>query len=173
MKALIIYDDFATVVRANVALQYSGRNADFPVQWNVNLWQIDMLKFSPTAEEALTDALAAHLIVIANSCAKSSTIWFQSWVEHWAKCRYINGAGLALLGGGGSDGLATSAIGEFSSLARRHGLSLILDDGRNEKDQSNFIEHSLDGHKPLPSAMLQPILGAQFHNSHSCWGINE
>jgi hypothetical protein len=172
MKALIIYDDFAAAVRANVALQNSARNADFAVQWKVNPWQIDMLKFSLTAEEALTEALDAHLIVIASRSAKSSTFWFQGWLEHWAKCRQIEGAALALFGVGYSDGLAASVIREFSSIARRHGLSLIIDGGRSGKDQSNFIEHSLDGQK-LSSKPIMPIPHEQVRQAYSCWGINE
>src|SRR5271170_7327872 len=160
-------------MKANVALQHSAWNAGFAVQWNVNPWQIDMLKFSPTAEDALTDALDAHLIVIASSSAKSSTFWFQSWVEHWAKCRQINGAALALLGGGSSDGLAASAIARFSSLAQHHGLSLIFDDGRSGKDQANFIEHTLDGQKLLASKPVMPIPDEQVRHPYSHWGINE
>ena len=173
MKALIIYDDFAFAVRASAALQHSARNADFAVQWNVNPWQIDMLKFSPTAEEALVEALDAHLIVIASRNAKSSTFWFRGWLAHWAKCHQIKGAALALLGDGSFDGLAASVIDEFSSLARRHGLSLIFDNGRSGKDQSNFIEHSLDGQKLPASKPVIPIPDEQIRHPYSCWGINE
>jgi len=173
MKALIIYDDFASAVRANVMLQHLARNADFAVQWNIKPWQIDMLKFSLTAGEALTEALDAHLIVIAGRSAKSSTFWFQGWLEHWAKCHQIEGAALALFGVGYSDGLAVSAISEFSSIARRHGLSLVFDDGRSGKDQSNFIEHSLGGQKLLASKPVKPIPDRQTVHPHACWGINE
>jgi len=110
MKALIIYDDFTFAVRANVALRDSARNPDLALEWNVNPWQIDMLKFSPKAEDALTDALDAHVIVIATRSAKSSTLWFQGWLEHWGKCHQIKGAALALFGVGYADGLAAAAI---------------------------------------------------------------
>jgi hypothetical protein len=143
MKALIIYDDFAFAVRASVALQHSARNAEYAVQWNVNPWPIDMLKFSPKAEEALTDALGAHLIVVAGRSAKSPIFWFHGWLEHWAKCHQIKGAALALFGVGCSDSLAAATIAEFSSLARRHGLSLIFDDARSRKDRSNFNAQTL------------------------------
>jgi len=173
MKALIIYDDFATAVRANVALQHSARDADFAVQWNVSPWQIDMLTISPTAEEVLMDALDAHLIIIASRSAKSSTFWFQCWLEHWAKCRQNKEAALALFGAGCSDGVAASAICEFSSIARRLGLSLIFDDGRSGKGQSDFTEHSPDGQKLLTSKPEMPIPDGQVRHPHSCWGINE
>ena len=173
IKALIIYEDFDSAVRANVALQHSARNVDFAVQWNVNPWRIDLLQFSPTAEAALTDASYAHLIIIASCSGKSSAFWFQDWLEHWAKCHQIEGAALALFGVGYSDGLAASAIREFSSIARRHGLSLIFGDDRSRKEQLNFIERSLNGQKLLASKSVMPILDEQARHPHSCWGINE
>ena len=93
--------------------------------------------------------------------------------QHCSKCHQIKGAALALLGDGNSDGLAASAINEFSSLARRHGLSLIFDNGRSGKDQSNFIEHSLDGQKLPASKPVMPIPDEQIRHPYSCWGINE
>jgi hypothetical protein len=35
MKALIIYDDFNSAVKANATLQHSAHKADFAVQWNI------------------------------------------------------------------------------------------------------------------------------------------
>ena len=173
MKALIVYDDLAIAVRANVALRHSARNADFAVRWKVNPWQIDMLKFSPTTEEALMDALDAHLVVIARSSAKSSTFWFRGWVELWAERHQIQGAALALLGYGSSDGLPAPVIDEFSSLAQRHELSLIFDEGPRGKNQSNFIQQSLGGQKLLASKPVMPIPDEQVRHPYSHWGINE
>src|SRR5271154_5711262 len=65
MKALIIYDDFYSAIKANASLQHSADKADLAVRWNIRPWRVDMLKFPPTADEALTEALDAHLIVLA------------------------------------------------------------------------------------------------------------
>jgi hypothetical protein len=90
---LIICDDFASAARANYVLQHSAWSVDFPVLWNVSPWRVDMLKFPPTAEEALTDALDAHLITIADLSAQSLPFRFQGWLDHWAKCRRVNHSG--------------------------------------------------------------------------------
>jgi len=173
VKALIIYDDFASALRSNVALQHSTQNVDFAVRWIVSPWRIDVLQFPSAAEEALTDALDAHLIVIAGRSAQSLSFWLQGWLEHWAKCRQIKGAALALFGVGYSDVLRAPGMLEFSSVAKQHDLRLIFDDNRNGKDQSKTAEHFLDERRLLSSATVQPILNAQIQHPHSCWGINE
>src|SRR5277367_1867006 len=92
MKALVIYEDFACAEKANTALQHSAQNADVKVQWHIRPWRVDMLKFPPTAEEALTEALDAHLIVFVCRGVQSLPFWLQDWLEHWAKCRQIEDA---------------------------------------------------------------------------------
>jgi hypothetical protein len=72
-----------------------------------------------------------------------------------------------------TDSFAASAMREFSGVASRHGLSLIFDDGRNGKDQSQFVEHLFDEYKLLPIATAQPILEILSHNIHPRWAIDE
>src|SRR5271170_2880640 len=87
MKALIIYDDFYSALKANASLQHSAHKADLAVQWNIRPWRVDMLKFPPTADEALTEALDAHLIVFAGHSAQSLPFWLERWIEQWIKSR--------------------------------------------------------------------------------------
>jgi hypothetical protein len=70
MKTLIIYDDFASATKASATLQQSAQSPAISVQWNTKLWRLGLLKFPPTAEEALTESLDAHLIVFARPCAQ-------------------------------------------------------------------------------------------------------
>lgn len=46
-------------------------------------------------------------------------------------------------------------------------------DGRHGKDQSQFVEYSLDEHRLLSLATMQPVLDSQAHDFHPRWGINE
>ncbi|MGC9943544.1 MAG: hypothetical protein ABSE48_17085, partial [Verrucomicrobiota bacterium] len=128
MKALIIYDDFAATVKANAALQHSVRYSDVSVQWNITLWRVDMLKCSPAAETALTEAIDTHLIVFVGRCAQSPPSWLEHWLEHWAKCRQIEDAALAVYCEGSSDPLSLPATLELSQFAMRHGLNVLFDD---------------------------------------------
>lgn len=128
MKALIIYDDFLFAAKANSALQHSEQNADLVVQWSIRPWRVDMLKFPPTAEEALTEALDAHLIVFAGRIARSLPFWLQDWLEHWAKCRQIKDAALAVIRAEIAGPLSAAAKSDLSQFARRHDMNLICDD---------------------------------------------
>src|SRR5271170_8072661 len=121
MKALVIYDDFVCAEKANAALQHSAQNANVRVQWNIRPWRVDMLKFPPTAEEALTEALDAHLIVFAGRRAQSLPFWLQRWLEHWAKCRQIHDAALAVFGDAEADILPASASLELAEFAEKRG----------------------------------------------------
>src|SRR5882757_4043633 len=103
MKALIIYDDFDSAFKANATLQHSAQKADCAVQWNIRPWRVDLLKFPPTADEALTEALDAHLIVFAGHSAQSFPVWLERWLEQWAKYRRIKDALLAVVGGGSEE----------------------------------------------------------------------
>jgi hypothetical protein len=173
MKAVIIYDEFVSAAGADVALQNSARNTDFAVQWNSNAGQIDLLKFQRTAEEALTDSLNANLILIASRSARPIPMWLQHWLEHWAKCRRIKEAAVALFGAGYSGLLAESRMHEFLGFARHNGLTLICDDGRREKNQSETVAQFLDEIKPPRSMAAQPLLNLQILEAHRFWGINE
>jgi hypothetical protein len=145
MKALIVYDDFATTVKANAALQHSARYSDVSVQWNITFWRVDMLKCSASAETALTEAIDTHLIVFVGRCAQSPPSWLGHWLEHWAKCRQIEDAALAVYCEGGSDSLLLPLALELSQFATRHGLNIISDDrmeivSSQVEDRQSFVE---------------------------------
>lgn len=128
MKALTIYSDFACAAKVNSTLQHSAEKLDFTVQWNISPWRVDMLKFSPIAEEALTDALDAHLIVFAGHGALLFPFWLRRWVEHWAKCRQIADAALAVFYEESVDALSMPETHELSHFAARNGLNFIFGD---------------------------------------------
>ena len=131
MKAFIIYDDFATTLKANAALRRSTRYSDVSAQWNITIWRVDMLKCPPAAETALTEAIDTHLIVFVGRCAQSLPSWLEHWLEHWTKCRQIEDAGLAVYCEGSSDALSL----ELSQFATRPGLNVLFD---GETTNSSF-----------------------------------
>src|ERR1700677_3691890 len=153
MKALIIYDDFASVMKANSSLQSSAAYPNVNVQWSIRPWRVDMLKFPPTAEEALMDAIDAHLIVFAGRSAHSFPVWLQDWLEHWVKCRQIEGAALAVIGAGNSE-TPLSPQPDLTQFARRHGLTVIFDDRGALNNGSPHIAESLH----QPQTVKPPIM---------------
>jgi hypothetical protein len=170
MKALIIYDDLSSFAKANTALQYSEQNVDFSVLWNIRPWRVDMLKFPPTAEDALVEAMDAHLIVFVGTRVQSLPFWLQDWLEHWAKCRQIKDAALAVIGLGNTEVMLS--LSDLSRFAKHHGLSVIFDD-RDAIEESLFRTESLQKLKSDKSLFMPRTLDKRIQDSYRGWGINE
>ena len=114
MKALIIYDNFVSAARASAMPHHSAQFRSVGVSWNVVPWRLDVMKFPPTAEESLTEAMDAHLIVFAGHFAQWVPSWLQNWLEHWAKCRRIRDAALAVIRAAGTNSSSNSMSPELS-----------------------------------------------------------
>ena len=174
MKALIIYDELSSFAKANAALQHSAQTTDVNVLWSIRPWRVDMLKFPPTADEALTEAIDAHLIVFAGRCAQSLPFWLQDWLEQWAKYRRVEDAALAVIGAGKAEGPSPVEKSDLSECARQHGLSVLFDDRGVIEDCSLFPAAFL--HEPTlrklsipPQALDTKTLDQEYRD----WGINE
>jgi len=126
MKALIIYDSFAAGAKASAALKHSTENQAFDVQWNVRPWRLDMLKFTPTLELAMADALDAHLIVLAIQTVQPLPAWLHSWLEHWAECRQVGEAAIALFGIGKAMPFSLWTASHWTDFVKRRGLGLFI-----------------------------------------------
>lgn len=81
MKALVIYDDFASAAKANAMLHRATHQVDAIMHWNIRPWRVDLLKQPRRANEALMEAADAHLIVFAGHQAQSLPFWLQGWLE--------------------------------------------------------------------------------------------
>jgi hypothetical protein len=174
MKAFIIYKDFASALKANAVLQSAAQPPDFRVQWDIRPWRVDMLKFPPIAEEALADAVDAHLILFAGRCVQSVPFWLQDWLENWARHRHTGDAALAVMGEGNVDALSESAARELSQFARQHGLSFIVGDGAPPK----VVEKLPNQSSPEPKLLMPPpqpgfIINTPRQESYRGWGIND
>jgi hypothetical protein len=156
MKALIIYQNFTSAVKAHAALQHATQNLEFSVRWNIRPWRLDMLKFPHAAQEALADASDAHLIVFEGLCAQSFPIWLRDWLEQWATSRQIRDVALAVIREGSDKTLPTSATSGLSYFATRHGLNFIFDD--------NIV---------ITPSSMGSSLKSKTDKSYRGWGINE
>lgn len=177
MKALIIYDDFDSAFKANAVLQHSSFKADLAVKWSIRPWRVDMLKFPPTADEALTEALDAHLIVFAVHSAQSIPFWLERWLEQWAKYRRVQDAALAVVNAGSPETLfLASAKPDLSQFARRHDLSVIFDDNITSipssiGDRSSSVEGHLPEHELSMSPFLPQTLDTKTRDAYQGWSI--
>jgi hypothetical protein len=177
MKALIIYDDFHSAVKANATLQHSAHKADLAVQWNIRPWRVDLLKFPPTADEALTEALDAHLIVFAGHSAQSLPFWLERWLEQWTKYRRIKDAALAAVNAGSPKTLSlASAKPDLSRFAKRHNLNVIFDDDITSIPSSievkpSNVEGNQHEHELSMSPFLPQTLDTKTRVAYRGWSI--
>jgi hypothetical protein len=156
MKALIFYQDFASAVKANAALQSLKLSTDTKVQWEVVPWRLDMLIFPPTRTEALVAAGDAHLMLFVGGLPQSLPFWLLDWLENWATARQVKDAALAVTAGTNEETPTLAAISELRQFATQHGLSFIMD--------SNIVRES----------WIDPLsIGTPSTEPYHRWGINE
>lgn len=172
LKALIIYDDFAIAAEANAMLQHTALEADAITHWNVRPWRVDTLRLPRRADEALAEAVDAHLIVFAGYRAQSFPSWLQDWLKQWVARRKIKGAGLAVVGGQSRHAFSLPAAPELSRFARRHGLSFIVDEGSGAEREAKFST------RIVPTDQMPPLAQSRFtdtatYSPYPHWGINE
>jgi hypothetical protein len=172
MKAIIIYDNFAFAAKANEMLQGAAKQADTMMRWNIKPWRVDALNLHRSAEEALLDAVDAHLIVFAGHRAQSLPSWLQDWLERWVACRQIADAAFAVIGGRNGDALSMPTTPDLSHFARRHGLHFIVDDGLAE-NEGEFFEHGVSENKKAPSLVQSRFTEVPSGVAYRGWGIND
>jgi hypothetical protein len=135
MKALIVYDDATCAATTNAILHRAADRADISVKWDIRPWRLNMLRFTPIAEEAMSDAADAHLIVFAIRNTRSLPTWLMNWLERWAVLRQFPGVALAVIGCGTAE-----ASVELHQFARRFGLSFIQEGQKSQLGVGFLIE---------------------------------
>jgi hypothetical protein len=173
MHAVIIYDDLDIAAKAKAALERAAYRAEEASLWTVELWRLDMLILPPTAEAALAEAAAAHLIVLGVRQARLLPAWLPDWLEQWAIRREVQDAALALFEGGTADTLSATPAPELSRFAERHGLGFIFGNARPTADDSAVFARSLRQRKVSAISPLRHIIDEPIHDYHRDWGLNE
>lgn len=156
MKALIIYQDFASAVKADTALQNLTLPADTRVEWEVVPMRMEMLKFPPTATEAVVAATDAHLVLFVGALSQSLPFWVLDWLQRWAAVRQVKDAVVAVTAGANGDAPALPVIHALREFAGQHGLSFIMG--------ADTI------HEPWITRRAQEARGFEAYRH---WGINE
>ena len=156
MKALIIYQDVTSAARANAALQNLKVSAETRVGWEVVPWRLDMLKFPPSATEALAAASDAHLILFVGGLPQSLPFWLLDWLRKWAAARQIKEAALAITADANGDMPSKATISTLEQFAKEQELNFIWD--------TNLARESLIDPRLVDPRSIQPYVR---------WGINE
>ena len=135
MKALIIYDNIASALKANNLLRNTANRTGVRFDWEINLWHVNMLRFESVANEALREATDAGLIVFAIRRTHALPVWLIDWLEQWATLRHTPDAALAVIRDVNAKATLAQAIFDLSQFARRYGLSIIGDDRHMINDE--------------------------------------
>ena len=156
MKALVIYQDFASATKANAVLHELKCPGETRIDWEVVPWRMDMLKFPPMATEALMAATDAHLMLFAGGLPQSLPFWLLDWLREWAAARQVKDAAVAVTAGPKGDTPPATVISTLHQFATDHGLSFIMD--------PNAVREAWIDPRPMENTSIQP---------YQRWGLNE
>jgi hypothetical protein len=172
-NAVILYEEMASAAASGTVLQRAAYHAHPATQCNLKPWRVDILRLLSAAEEALTEAGGAHLIVFAGSFIQRPSPWLMGWLEQWAVSRRFRAAALAIIASHKTKLAPIPIAADLSQFAKRHGLKLIVDCGVAVGNaRALFVHPSSVKELPLPSVIAQINHPAQERpNRH--WGINE
>jgi hypothetical protein len=173
MKSVIIYDNFAFATKANEMLHRAANRADAAMRWDIKSWRLDALNLPRSAEEALLDAMDAHLIVFAGHRTEALPSWLMNWLERWAACRQTADAAFAVIGGRNGDVLSMPANPALSDFAERHGLNFITDDGPVACDDEEISAQTMIENKVAPALVQSRFREAPAGIAYGGWGIND
>ena len=160
MKAFIIYNDMTSALRVINSLRSVGHHAETRVEWKINLWRTNMLRFRSLAEEALAEGADADLVVLTGGGAISLRPWLKEWLERWSQSRLIENAALALVQDKSSAAYSMIRASELSEFARSHQLNFITNDPEIEKAEAATslafrVNQHHDSTRPLYALPLQ------------------
>ena len=143
MKAVLLCDDFAFAAKATSSLRRVGDHAGVRVRWAVQCWPVNALTQSAMAERILIDSTDAHLVIIPGRRAHFVPPWLQEWLERWGASRRIPEAALAVFEEGPHSGFANEVSPALRLLGRKHGLSLITEEGAAGNEMARLFVRSL------------------------------
>ena len=165
MDALLVYDNFDLARSANAMLLRMAQRPHEPTCWNVKPWRVGVLKLPPAAEAA-----RAHLVLLAMLDLGSLLPGLMDWLDHWAKCRQVRDASLAIWDGENAKTCTARAAEELSRFAARHGLSLIHDNNP-QVDNASLVSTDLLKREVSLTSTLQDILQRPAVDGYQHWGI--
>jgi hypothetical protein len=173
VKAIVLYDNFASGAKASTVLRRTARQAGGTKPCSIRPWRVDLLKVPLIAEESLIEAASAHLIVFAGRFVQAPPIWLLAWLKQWAVSRQNHHVALAIIGHQDANLPPIQVPPELSQFAKVEGLNFIFDDDFVIKNWSELLASHLKAQKlPYWSTLPQTNdLKIQGLNCH--WGINE
>jgi len=171
MKALIIYRDVASAIRAKATLQSLRPSPGVAVRCEVRPWRVDMLEFPACATEALIEATDAHLILFTGGFPGPLPFWLMDWLGRWAGVRQVKDAALAATAGTNGNCLSPIMRSVLHQFALEHDLHFITGAKFAHEAERQFCEDTKETEVPWIQS-IRPIYTPVFE-PYQHWGINE
>ncbi len=173
LDVLLVYEDFATGLRAREALEHWVHQLEVQADARVNLWRFDLLRDSSDARQAAREAFEADIIVLAAHGQGGLPSWIKTWLQQALASRADRPTALvASLDESARDSAGENPVlTQVEALAQEAGVELFPHFGSSASMQTGLTFAAVSERAHTTSAVLDEILHR--HDSYSRWGINE
>jgi hypothetical protein len=169
MGVSIIYEDFATGIRAKEWLDRLRRQMDQDIEFEVELWRFDLLPASSFREDAATDAAAADMIILSAHRSDDLPASVRAWMNRWLSLKDDRSTAFVLLLD--ESGRNSPLLADLQSVAQKAGLALFYQFCGTRRFDAGLNIDRLTERAERSSVVLEEIL----RQSHLPvrWGIND
>ncbi len=132
IEVLLLYEDLGTALRAKLSLDRLSVHLGAETGISTRVWRLDLLSHPLLAEQAVMEAVAAHVIVL--SLHGRTRMWTEvcTWLNRWRERKEDRSYALAALldAETGSPGSADPAISYLKHIAKTAGADLFCSSGQ-------------------------------------------
>ena len=168
LDALVVYEDFATGLRARRALDQTVRPLESHAEVQVHLWRFDLLGEPGLRQRAAQQAAEADIVFLSmhgqSALPKPVNLWFEEYLAQRGGEPHALAVSL--------DGRATQMAEALGAAARLAGVDVFvhLEEPREEMESSiESIRHRADTRTRILDRFLSQAEAYPFRE----WGINE
>lgn len=140
LAVLVIYEDFKTGLRARQMLDRIVQELEAPVDMEVNLWRLDLLREPALRQQASQETAKADILFVSTHSKLRATLG--SWLEEWFRIRSGEPSALAVsLDATAKDTRgSTGEVEALGAAARRAGVDVFLHVGDTETDLESGVK---------------------------------
>jgi hypothetical protein len=86
LDVVLVYEDFSTGLRARQAFEQVVRQLEMEADFNVDLWEFDLLREPALRERAAKEAAKANILFLSahgqGELPGTVNLWLKQWLEH-------------------------------------------------------------------------------------------
>jgi hypothetical protein len=173
MAVSIVYEDFATGMRAKEWLDRLCRQMDQEMEFKMELWRFDLLPASSFREEAAAHAAAADMIILSAHRSDELPASVKAWMNRWLSLKDDHSTAFVLLLDGSETPLTRNSplLADLQSVAQKAGLALFYQFCGTRRFDAELDIERIAERAERSSVLLEEML----HRNHCPvrWGIND